>query len=329
MTDKSSDQYSRNATKKRGTVADYLAIARFDHSVKHIFILPGIVLAYLLRGTSKFDWANVVLGLAAAICIASGNYVINEWLDSESDKFHPTKSKRVAVIRELSGFLVSVEWIVFVIIGLGCAALASKTMALIAILFALQGIFYNVKPLRLKDKPYFDVISESVNNPLRLMIGWAMVDPMTLPPSSIILSFWLGGAFLMAAKRLSEYREIAGVHGKELLTSYRTSFAGYTEVSLTISCFVYAMLSSFFLAIFLIKYRVEYILVMPWVTILFAHYLAISMKTGSSAQSPEKLYRERGLVFLVVLFVITFLFATLVNVPMLAVLVEQKYIGLQ
>ena len=50
-------------------------------------------------------------------------------------------------------------------------------------------------PLCTKDKPYLDVISESVNNPLRLAIGWAMVDPATLPPASVILAFWLGGAY--------------------------------------------------------------------------------------------------------------------------------------
>jgi hypothetical protein len=45
-----------------------------------------------------------------------------------------------------------------------------------ACIFALQGIVYNVRPLRTKDKPYLDVISESINNPLRLTIGWAMID---------------------------------------------------------------------------------------------------------------------------------------------------------
>ena len=54
---------------------------------------------------------------------------------------------------------------------------------------AAQGIFYNVPPLRTKDKAYFDVISESINNPIRLLIGWAIVDPTSLPPGSIILSY--------------------------------------------------------------------------------------------------------------------------------------------
>ena len=156
-------------------------------------------------------------------------------------------------------------------------------MFLVAGIFALQGILYNVPPLRSKDTAYFDVISESVNNPLRLMIGWAMVDPTTLPPSSIILLYWAGGAFLMAAKRLSVFREISASHGRGLLERYRASFAGYSEVSLTVSCFVYALMASFFLAVFLIKYRVEYLLTVPVIIGLFAHYLALLMKPESTA----------------------------------------------
>jgi len=309
---------------------DYLTIARLDHSTKHVFIIPGIAFAYLLRGVHNHSlYLHVLLGLMAAICIASANYVINEWLDRDFDKHHPTKSQRTAVQRELRGPLVVLEWLVFLAIGLTSAWLASNAMFLIACAFGLQGVVYNIPPLRTKDMPYFDVISESVNNPLRLMIGWAMIDATTLPPASILLSYYLGGAFLMAAKRLSEYREIAASHGTAVLVRYRASFAGYTDTSLTVSCFLYAMLSSFFLAVFLIKYRIEYILLMPLIAIFFCQYLALSMQPGSSAQKPEKLFRERGLMLMVVLLALSFVTTTMFDLQSIEVFTQQHYIAIR
>jgi 4-hydroxybenzoate polyprenyltransferase len=316
--------------KKRASFLDYVALARLDHATKHVFILPGIALAVVLRGVHAPNllW-SILVGFLAAICIASANYVINEYLDREFDRHHPAKSARPSVQREVKGVIVQLEWLLFLMVGLVMARAGGTAMFFVGCAFAAQGVIYNVRPIRSKEVPFLDVISEAVNNPLRLMFGWVMIDPTTLPPASIILSFWFGGAFLMGAKRLSEYREIVASHGQELLARYRRSFAGYSETSLTVSCLAYALFSVGFLSIFLIKYRIEYLICLPIIVWLFAHYLAVSMQAGSSAQNPEKLFREKGLMLVAGLLGVLFTVFTIVDVPVLEELTSQSYIEIR
>src|SRR3546814_9429986 len=62
----------------RGGWRDYLAIARFDHTTKHVFIIPGIILAYALRPSLQPAATSIIVGFGSAVAIASANYVINE-----------------------------------------------------------------------------------------------------------------------------------------------------------------------------------------------------------------------------------------------------------
>lgn len=309
---------------------DYVAIARPEHWVKHVFIVPGVALAWLARPESlgSSSAPALVLGFLSAALIASANYVINEWLDAQFDRHHPTKSKRPGVARELSANVVIVEYTLLALGGLGLALLVSQLFFIASSLFLASGWFYNVRPIRTKDRVFLDVLSESLNNPLRLTLGWAMVDPHTLPPSSLLLAFWMGGAFLMAIKRFAEYRTVVAISGHESLERYRRSFRAYTENLLLVSAFLYAQLAAFFLAVFLIKYRIEYLLSLPLIALLFAVYLRLGLKERSAAQAPETLWRERSLLTVTSLLAIVLAVLTVVDLPGLEQLTNPHFVEL-
>ena len=306
---------------------EYLRMARLDHMTKHVFILPGLVLAIVFRGMpDQGIWWQVLPGFASAVLIASANYIINEWLDREFDAFHPNKSDRPAVNTTMSRAVVYGFYALVSAAGLLMAHAVGPLFLYVSLLFWLSGLLYNVYPFRTKDMAYLDVLSESINNPLRMLLGWAMIDQSSIPPSSLLLAYWMGGAFLMATKRLSEFREIAAGPGVHVLHRYRKSFQQYTAESLTISCFVYALLSIFLMGVFLIKYRIEYVLAVPLVVMMFAHYLALAMRIGSVAQKPEKLLREKRLMGIGSLTIAALVVCTFVDVPLLHEFSEPHFI---
>ncbi|MDR2874076.1 MAG: UbiA family prenyltransferase [Methanobrevibacter sp.] len=294
----------------------YIKICRPDHWIKQLFILPGCLLALLL--TSAHLEMNVLLSIGACLIatsfIASANYVINEWLDAEFDKFHPTKKNRPVVVGNLSSKIIIIEYIILSLIGLILAWFASYLVFLSMALLWVMGILYNLPPIRSKDIPYLDVISESLNNAIRLIIGWFAVNSIYLPPSTIILGYWMAGAFLMDIKRFSEFRAIGD---EKIASRYRKSFAYYTEKKLLILAMFYAMFSVFLCGVFLIKYHIEYIFAMPFFSGLFCLYFYISYKEDSSTQNPEKLFKEKGLVSYIVFFIILLMVLTFIHIPQL------------
>lgn len=294
----------------------YIKIARPDHWVKNAFILPGIVIAFLLTdysiSVSQFIM-RFICGFIATCFIASANYVINEWLDAEFDKFHPTKKYRPVVSENMKFSLVMLEYAICIVLGVGFSLLVNIPFLVVELILLFMGVVYNVKPLRTKDIVYLDVISESVNNMLRLLLGWFIVSDSLIPPSSILIGYWFAGAFLMATKRFAEYRMIGDPEKAGL---YRKSFKYYTEVKLLVSSFFYAMCATFFIGVFMIKYRMQYILGMPLIFGLFCFYLAIAFKPDSAAQKPEKLYKEKSLLIYLLILVVVLIALTFIDIPM-------------
>ena len=293
-----------------------IKIARFDHWIKQLFILPGSMIAILLL-KEKYNIEiikSIILCFFSTSFIASANYVINEYLDAEFDKYHPIKNKRPLVESNLKREYIYIEYFILVGIGIALATMISKIVLLLEIILLGMGILYNVKPFRLKEIAYIDVLIESVNNALRFLIGWFTITSLFYPPVSIVFGYWMAGAYLMSVKRLAEYKMI---HDKTIASNYRKSFKYYNEKRLMVYSMFLALMSVFFLGIFLIKYKIEFLISIPFLIGLFCYYFGISFKEDSAVQRPEKLYKEKELIAYLLIISILFVVLLYVRIPML------------
>jgi len=307
----------------RPTIGGHIRIARFDHWVKNVFVLPGIVVALGIM-PELASWTllpTALLGLLATGLVASSNYVLNEVLDAPYDRTHPVKCQRPVPSGRVNVPLAYVQWIAMGALGVGLGWLISKPFALTMLALWFMGCVYNIPPVRSKELPYLDVISEAVNNPLRMLAGWFIVGPAVLPPASLLVSYWMVGCYFMAIKRYSELRYILG---KDDAVKYRRSFAYYTLDRLLVSIVFYGSAAMLCFGAFIVRYRAELLLAFPLVALVMALYLQIAFKEESAAQNPEKLYRERPLMIAVTLCTVLMTVLLLVDIPVVRELIAPR-----
>ena len=279
-------------------VLSYIKLARPDHWFKNIFMLPGILLAFWftpeLWNVGLF--MRLPVGFIAACLVASSNYVLNEILDAPSDRHHPVKCARPLASGAASIKVAYVLWLCLAAAGVATGFVLGAAFGAMVLLLWIMGIVYNVRPIRSKDLPYVDVMSEAVNNPIRLALGWYAVGAVAMPPLSVIMAYWMFGSFLMAVKRFAEFRRI---DHPERAAQYRKSFAYYNGERLLESIMFYAAFFAMMSGVFVTRYQIELILVTPLVSVCMAYYLHLGFKPDSPVQYPESLWRQKKLAVLV------------------------------
>ena len=292
----------------------YVQIARPDHWFKNSFMMLGVILAvfYEPQVAVWSSLAPLVVAVVATCLVASSNYVLNELLDGPNDLLHPEKRHRPVPSGRVRPGLAYAEWLLLAAAGLGLALSLNVYFFVSALSLWVMGIAYNVPPVRTKEWPYLDVLSESVNNPIRLMLGWFALVTAHFPPISLTISYWMVGAFFMAMKRYAEYRQIGN---PAVAAAYRRSFEYYNEERLLISLFFYATACALFAGIFIVRYHPELILFAPLAAGLFAYYMKLGLQPDSPVQNPEKLYRQRGFVAYLVVCFLAFVVLMFTSIP--------------
>ena len=291
---------------------DFFELIRVDYWPKNIMVIPGFLIFVLLTGEINnfplINLLNIIFSIVSILLVCSSNYVLNEILDRNYDKYHPEKKHRPMVRGRFTLRFAYLTYFSFSLFSFLFAYVVNFNFLIVIFLLFIMGLIYNVKPIRAKDIPYIDVVSESFNNVIRFFLGWFIIDHNYLPPISIIIIFWTSGAFLMTIKRFSEMR----VNQKRSISKYRKTFLKYTPNKLLLISIFYCILCNLFLGIFLIKYNVGLILLFPLIAIIFVHYLSLSLEDNPITQHPEKIFFDKKLISYIIassiLLIIIFLY---------------------
>jgi decaprenyl-phosphate phosphoribosyltransferase len=300
----------------RPTLRGHLYILRPDHWFKQVFVLPGIAVALSdPTGTIPGGLAGrLVIGFVSLCLVASSNYVINELLDGPSDLMHPTKCARAVPSGKVNVPLAYVQWLACMVVGVGLGFVVNAQFGFTVLVLWVMGCIYNIPPVRSKDLPYFDVLSESINNPLRMLAGWYMTGINAFAPTSLLLSYWFVGCYFMALKRYAEYNEI---DDPARAASYRASFSYYTPERLLVSVMFYASAAMLFLGAFVMRYRLELILAFPLIAVVMAIYMHLAFQPDSGVINPERLYRQKSLMISVAVCAVAVIVLFFVDIPAL------------
>ncbi|MFQ5963077.1 MAG: UbiA family prenyltransferase [Candidatus Scalinduaceae bacterium] len=295
-------------------ILPYLKVMRIDHYHKNVFVIVGIVVFFKVAD-AKIDIPLLfkLFGAILIACIASSfNYIINELLDSDSDKFHPKKKHRPVPSGDTNIYVVLTISVCILLVTL-CLSFFYYSMYffITLILFFLLAILYNVPPLRFKDVVYMDVVIESANAPIRILLGWYAIGTNMLPKLSVLVSVWCLGGFLMTAKRYAEHKFISNDSDRGM---YRRSYNTYTSEILSTYMVFWLILFNFAFGIFIVRIEPATLVVSPFLITFFIWYWWLSTKPDSIVKEPERVFEEKGFfvysVFLSILFGVVFLFGS-------------------
>lgn len=260
---------------------EYYKLLRVSHWFKNVIVFFGWLIAVLFvpAENAQISLSLAVVAFFMASMVSSANYVINQITDIKHDKEHPNKRDR-----PLPAGNISIESAFLLGAGLFLTTFIISlyffndyfTLCIMALWIA--GIIYNVRPVRAKDRPALDVLVESSNNPIRLLIGWFTVTQTVFPPLSLLFLTWSSAAILMTGKR---YDELA--HYGTKLHPYRTTFTYYSLNTLKLLLYLYSFLTLMFMITFALNYNNDYLYVVPLLA-LFLFWL-VKLIVGGDAEA--------------------------------------------
>ena len=200
------DDHAAPAKSSPSLVAGLVRVARPRQWIKNLLVFVAPAAAGVLHHRSIFFHALAAFGI---FCVAaSGTYFLNDSLDAQADRAHPTKRFRpiaAGVVPERLGLAIGV---VLLVVSFFLASLvAGWQLSLVMIIYGLINTFYS---LGLKNEPILDLACVSSGFVLRAIAGGVATHVALSTWFLIVASF--GSLLIVTGKRSGEKKLLADSH---------------------------------------------------------------------------------------------------------------------
>lgn len=273
---------------------DYFNLFRTRQWYKNLVIFLAIIFGGKLFYIQS--WYILLLGFIALCLISSANYIINDIIDFRKDRLHPEKKNRPLAAGKISLGSAFVWFLILVIGGFSFAySLSANFFLLTLALFFLNQAY----SFTLKNEPFADLISISINFVIRAVSGSVLIN-LSISPWLILCTFFLA-LFLGSAKRHAEVLFL-----KENATEHRPVLRYYpinlTNALMTISASLLILSYSLFS---LLGQHKMLMLSMPFALYVIIRYYYLAETGSPIGRSAELAIKDKRLVIGSLLWIIS------------------------
>ena len=194
-----------------------LKTMRLKQWPKNGFLFAALIFDRQLTVLPSF--LHTLSGFILFCLLSSAVYIINDVMDIEADRNHPTKRLRPIPSGKLSISAARAAVMVILLVVLPLAFLLSPLFALFALTYFLLNLAYSVK---IKHLPILDVFALASFYVLRVAAGVVLIEVARFSPWLYVFTTFLS-LFLGVGKRRAEMTLLA-----EGANSHRKVLQGYT-----------------------------------------------------------------------------------------------------
>ena len=284
---------------RRGGLPALVRALRPRQWIKNSVIFAALVFSHGLTDATQFMRSLAAFALFCAV--SSSVYLLNDILDLENDRAHPTKSKRPIASGELAVLPAALAGVVLALSALALSYLLSPPFSAMALTYLASNILYS---LWLKKVVIVDVMIISSGFVIRAVAGGLVIGVEVsawLILCTILLSLFLG--FTKRRQELAQLESQAVTH-RAILKEYSIAF-----LDQMISIVTAATLTAYFLYTLAPETRVKlgtpYLpLTIPFVLYGIFRYLYLVHQRNMGENPTGALYADRPLLADVILWAV-------------------------